>query len=97
MFVYAEEASTMATIEYSSFTGLETSTAYHENVTYLDMNVTEAVSTNSVPRMVNLICRPIWVITGTVGKNVLSTLSHVSPSQIFIIFYHIGGIGRVIY
>ncbi len=71
----------MATIGYRNFTDLGTWSAYHENSTYVDLNVTEAVSTNSVPRMVNLICRPIWVITGTVGKKIRQEYGYFSVKQ----------------
>ena len=55
----------METTDYENMS--DNSTAY-SNITDINANVTKAAFISTIPKMVNLLGRPVWIITGTIGK-----------------------------
>ncbi len=57
----------MGTADYGEMSDLDNSTGY-SNVTDINANVTKAVFISTIPKMVNLLGRPVWIVTGTIGR-----------------------------
>ncbi len=59
----------MATTKYVNTSNMDSSTINLGNFTAdISAHGEEVVFVNALPKLVNLICRPVWIIIGTIGK-----------------------------
>ncbi len=59
----------MATTKYVNTSNMDSSTINLGNFTAdISAHGEEVVFVNALPKLVNLICRPVWIIIGTIGE-----------------------------